>query len=112
MSPQRIVVGSILRQYPAQVCFTQNDYVVDALAPDRSDQPFGEAVLPRRGWGDRLVTDAHGAHSTCDDAAVEAIPIADQVARSLIHGNAAVIWRAIHSAVGFAVNGPLLDRRF
>jgi|ERR1700730_16942496 hypothetical protein len=84
MSPQRIVVGSILRQNPTQVRFTQNDYMVDTLAPDRSDQPFGEAVLPRRGWGDGLVTDAHGAHSTCEDGAVEAIPIADQVVRGLI----------------------------
>jgi hypothetical protein len=31
--------------------------MVDALAPDRSDQPFSEGVLPRRGWGDGLITD-------------------------------------------------------
>jgi hypothetical protein len=29
-------------------------------ASDRSDQPFAEAVLPRRAWGDGLVTDAQG----------------------------------------------------
>ena len=33
--------------------------MVDALASDRTDQPFGEAVLPRRARGDGLVTDAH-----------------------------------------------------
>ena len=27
---------------------------------DRSDQPFGEAVLPWRAWGNRLVADSHG----------------------------------------------------
>src|SRR5436309_15529380 len=58
--------------------------MVDALAPDRSDQPFCEAVLPRRAWGDGLVTDAHGAQSACDGSAVDSIPIPDQVARSLI----------------------------
>src|SRR5207248_5440589 len=58
--------------------------MVDALAPDRSDQPFGEAVLPRRAWGGGLVTDAHGAQSACDGSAVDSIPIPDQVARSLI----------------------------
>src|SRR6266481_8409777 len=58
--------------------------MVEALAPDRSDQPFGEAVLPRRAWGDGLVTDAHGAQSACDGSAVDSIPIPDQVARSLI----------------------------
>src|SRR6266702_2554149 len=58
--------------------------MIDALASDRTDQPFGEAVLPRRAWGDGLVTDAHGAQSACDGSAVDSIPIPDQVARSLI----------------------------
>src|SRR5262249_3369309 len=31
---------------------TQNDEVVEALASDRSDQPFGKAILPGRGWCD------------------------------------------------------------
>jgi hypothetical protein len=44
MSPQRIVVGSTLRQNPTQVRFTQNDFMVYTLAPDRSDQPFGESA--------------------------------------------------------------------
>src|SRR5438034_1584237 len=52
MSPQLIIVGGILRQNPAQVRFAQDNHMVDALASDRSDQPFGEAVLPRRARGD------------------------------------------------------------
>src|SRR3982074_1498520 len=57
--------------------------MVDALASDRSDQSFGEAVLPRRARGDGLVADAHGAQSAGDECAVHPIPITDQVARSL-----------------------------
>src|SRR5436189_2982333 len=57
--------------------------MVDALASDRSDQPFGEAVLPRRAWGDGLVADAHGAQSVRDGSAINAIPITDHVARRL-----------------------------
>src|SRR5258707_6712888 len=53
------------------------------LASDRSDQPFGEAVLPRRAWGDRLVADAHGAQSVRDGSAIDAIPITNHVARRL-----------------------------
>ena len=37
MSPQLIIIGGILRQNPAQVRFAQDNHVVDALAPDRSD---------------------------------------------------------------------------
>src|SRR5262245_1438395 len=40
--------------------FAQDDNMVDTLATDRSDQSFGEAVLPRRAWGNGLVADAHG----------------------------------------------------
>jgi hypothetical protein len=43
----------------------QDDEMVNTLAPNRSDQPFGKAVLPRRGWCGRLVPDAHGAQSAC-----------------------------------------------
>ena len=64
----------------------QDDEMVHALAPDRSDQPFGKAILPRRGRRGRLVPDAHGAHSACDDGAIDSIPIADEVARRLIPG--------------------------
>ncbi len=61
----------------------QYDDMVHALAPDRSDQSFGKAVLPRRTWGDGLVTDAHSAQSVGDECPVDPIPITDQVARSL-----------------------------
>src|SRR5438094_8804255 len=57
--------------------------MVDALASDRSDQPFSEAVLPKRAWGDGLVADAPGAQSVHDGSAIDAIPIADHVARRL-----------------------------
>src|ERR1700693_3384149 len=66
------------------MCLAEDNDVVQALAPDRSDQPFSKAVLPGRGWRGRLVPDAHGAQSVCDDAAIDPIPIADEVARSLL----------------------------
>src|SRR3984893_8621582 len=66
------------------MCLAQDNDVVHTFAPDRSDQPFGKAVLPGRGWCGRLVPDAHGAQSACDDGAINAIPIADEVVRSLI----------------------------
>ena len=63
---------------------TPDDDMVHTLAPDRSDQPFGKAILPRRGWCSGLVPDAHGAQSACDDAAIDPIPIADEVTRRFI----------------------------
>jgi hypothetical protein len=66
------------------VLLAQCDNMVGALATDRSDQPLGEAVLPRRTWGDGFVPDGHGPQSTYDGRTVDRVPIADQVARSLI----------------------------
>ena len=62
----------------------QDNDVVHTLTPDRSDQPFGKAILPRRGRCGRLVPDAHGAQSARDDAAIDPVAIADEVVRNLI----------------------------
>src|SRR5262245_31375062 len=62
----------------------QDNDVVHTFTPDRSDQPFGKAILPGRGWCGRLVPDAHGAQSARDDAAIDPVAIADEVVRSLI----------------------------
>lgn len=58
--------------------------ITASVSPDRSNQPFGIAVLPGRGWCSRFISDAHGAQSTFDDGAIDPIPIADEVARSLV----------------------------
>jgi hypothetical protein len=76
-----IVIASVGSQDVAQMRLAQDDKMIHTLAPDRSDQPFGTAILPRRGRCGRLVSDAHGAHSACDNAAVSPIAIADEVAR-------------------------------
>jgi hypothetical protein len=45
-----VVIASIGSEDSAQMRLTQDDEMIHALAPDRSDQPFGKAILPRRGW--------------------------------------------------------------
>ncbi len=63
--------------------FAQDNDPVHTFTPDRSDQPFGKSILPRRGWCGRLVPDAHGAQSACDDAAIDPVAIADEVMRGV-----------------------------
>jgi len=57
---------------------------VQTFVPDRSDQPFGEAVLP--GWSrcGRLVPNAHGAQSTRDNRVIDLVPIADEILWGII----------------------------
>src|SRR5437879_1285965 len=86
MSSDAVVVMSVGFQNPTEMRLAQNDYVVYTLTPDRSDQPFGKAILPRRGWCNGLVHDAHGTQSARDDNAVDLIPISDHIARSHVPG--------------------------
>ena len=62
----------------------QDDYMVDTLAPNRADQPFGKAIPPRRCWCSRLVPDTHSAQAARDDGAVDLVPIANEVLRGII----------------------------
>src|ERR1700736_6596846 len=84
MRPDVVVIASVGSQDSAQMRLAQDDEMVHALAPDRSDQPFGKAILPRRSWCDRLVPDAHGTQSACDDGAIDPIAITDPVTRSTV----------------------------
>src|ERR1700723_4786263 len=86
MRSDAIVIVGVGFQDPAQMHLAQDDDVVHTLTPDRSDQPFGKAVLPGRGWCGRLVPDAPRAQSARDDAAIDPVAIADEVARSFIPG--------------------------
>src|SRR6202790_4587231 len=74
MRSDAIVIVSVGFQDPTEMHLAQDNHVVHALTPDRSNQPFGKAILPRRGWRGRLVPDAHGAQSACDDAALGIVP--------------------------------------
>ena len=81
-----VVVASISSQDAALMRLAEDDEMIHALAPDRSDQPFGTAILPRRGRRGGLVPDAHSAQSACDDGAIDLISIADEVARRCVPG--------------------------
>src|SRR6202158_2326626 len=63
---------------------TRDNDVVQALAPDRSDEPFGKAILPGRGRCNRFVPNAHGSQSACDDGTINPIAITDHVTRSTV----------------------------
>src|SRR6202035_549870 len=82
MRSDAIIIVGVGFQDPTQMHLTQDNDVVHTFTPDRSDQPFDEAILPGRGRCDRLVPDAHGAQSACHDGAVDLIAVSDHVTRS------------------------------
>src|ERR1700738_477991 len=84
MRSHAVVIVRIVCQNPAQMFLVEDNEVMQTLTPDRSDQPFSKAILPRRGCCNGPIPDAHGAQSACDDRTIDAIPVADHVARSFI----------------------------
>src|SRR3984885_10024744 len=86
MRSDPIIIVGVGFQGPTQMDLAQDNDVVHTFTPDRSDQPFGKAILPRRGRCGGLVPDAHGAQSARDDAAIDPVAITDEVVRSLIPG--------------------------
>src|ERR1700722_15344821 len=86
MRSDGIIIVGVGFQDPAQMRLAQDNDVVHTFTPDRSDQPFGKAILPGRRWYNGPIPDAHGAQSAHDDATIDPVAIADEVVRSLIPG--------------------------
>src|SRR6202023_2891420 len=84
MRSDAIVIVGVGFQDPTQMHLAQDDDVVHTFAPARSDQPFGNAILPGRGWCGRLVPDPHGAQSARHEAAIDPIAPTDHVTRSTV----------------------------
>jgi len=78
MRPRLMVVRQVFGQHPPQMPFAQHDHVVKALPPDRADDPFAVAVLPRRPARDDDRFDAHAIQRVDDLLPIDSIPIPDQ----------------------------------
>ena len=59
--------------------FIKDQDVIQAVAPERPDQPFNIWVLPGRPWRDRTVPNPHRPQSTCEGLPVGAIIVAHQI---------------------------------
>src|SRR6266849_6533610 len=82
MRSDSVVVLGVRFQTATQMRLAQDNHMIDALTPNRSDQPLSKTTLPRRGWCHGPITYAHGAQSACDDRTIDAVT--DHVARSFI----------------------------
>jgi hypothetical protein len=47
MCSDLVVIGSVVLQNAPQLSLVEHDQVIEALAPDRSDEAFDVAILPR-----------------------------------------------------------------
>ena len=84
VSSEFVVVVGILGQDPAQMHFTQDHDMIQALSPDRADQPLRMAILPgrpRRRWS---VPNAHGSKTPRYGMAIRGISVPNEVSGRLL----------------------------
>ena len=81
-----VVVDAVGPQEPVEVLLVQDEEVVEALSSDRSDDPFGEGIVPGRAWGDEHLTNPHPLDSSCELGAIDLIAITEQVCGSRLVG--------------------------
>ena len=81
-----IVVHGVGGKNSSQVCLTEDDHMIQALASQRADQTFSNTILPWRSRRDRPVADAHRGDATGEDVPIGPVIIAHQIGRGRYPG--------------------------
>jgi hypothetical protein len=63
-----------------KMLFVEDDDVIKAISPGRSDQPFRESILPGRSSRYRAVPYAHGCEAPNERVTIGAISITNDIA--------------------------------
>jgi hypothetical protein len=79
-------IREIARQDATQVALAQDDDVVEAVAPDRPDQAFGEGILPRAPGSREDFSDLHALHALAERVSVNRVAIAKKIGRGGVVG--------------------------
>src|SRR5215813_7231963 len=86
MRPRSMVILEVGFQDLAQKLFAEHNHVIQALAPDRANEPFHEWILPRTLCRRDDFLNSHPAHSLTKLLAVNLVPISEQEARRCLFG--------------------------
>ena len=80
MGPPLIVIGEMRGQNPSQMPRTEDKNVIEAVAPQRSNQPLNIWVLPWRPGRCWSISDPHRPNPALEDLPVGAVIVAHQIA--------------------------------
>jgi len=64
--------------------FTEDNHMIEAVPPDRTDQPLRVSILPRRPRKTRSIPDAHCLKAPDEDFAIRTVSITDEILRCLV----------------------------
>ena len=100
MSSRGVVVGHVSVKHATQMSFIENDVVVKAVSPNRSDEPLHVWIGPGRAWRDE-----HLVHTETLDATPKYLIVC------LIAVTHHVLWRRVpRESLDHLLRGPLGSR--
>jgi len=76
-----LVVGEVGAEDVAQMCLSKDDHVIEALAPDRTDQALDIRILPGRPGRDEHFGDLEPRHPAPEVGSVDGVAIAQELPR-------------------------------
>jgi hypothetical protein len=76
-----VIVGNVSSQHATQMPLTQNDDVIQTLAAQGPDQPFGERILPGARRRSHDFGHAHASDAAPERVSVDGIAISHKPAR-------------------------------
>ena len=79
MRAAAIIVVGISNQYPAQMIFTHDDYMIEALPADSPNCPLGIYVLPRRLLSRDVLTNAQFIDAFGKFATIATVTVPNQI---------------------------------
>jgi len=111
VSSRRVIVREVARQDAAQMAVAQDEDVIEALAPDRTDEPFREGILPGATRGREDFLDVHAPDSASELFAVDLVTIAQEIRGRRVVWEGVHDLRAVQWAVGCSVTLKWTTRR-
>src|SRR5712672_1656959 len=81
MCSDGIVVMGVRFQNATQMRLAQDNHMIDALAPGRTDRPFAISVLPRRSRRGWPIPNAHRPKAADEDVTVDGVAVTNDVSR-------------------------------
>ena len=81
-----VVVLEVSLQDASQVLLSEDDDVVQALAPNGADQALTRWIVPRRARRGQDLLDSHRTHATNEGRAIDLVSVSDQRVRRRVLG--------------------------
>src|SRR4051812_26988204 len=81
------IVQEVGPKSPLQVISVEDDHMIEAFAPNGSNQPFDDAALPWAGWCRYDLFDVETCQLLANCSAVHSIAITDEVTQRIPVGN-------------------------